>query len=238
MLVFIFKQRYHALGGMIVAGLGILLAWLAVGGIGGLVGYMHTILGGAFLNYRGGMSIDPSGMINWRAVLINLFPGLPPARGSVLTTVLSVTTLAALPLVWRGPWNPRAHRFALQISATLGITLLVAYHSHVHGAALLLVPSAAALSQPQVSTLVRRLVMAGWIVPPCLALINQAVLIQYELSAMFLTALIATTVIVIVVTQARWVSASGVPDDAVSETGRHLIRSRQERTMNSGDAAY
>ena len=54
--------------------------------------------------------------------------------------VLSLLTLGVLPVIWRGSWDPADDRFAGRMLATLIVTIVTSFHSHVHGAAILLVP--------------------------------------------------------------------------------------------------
>jgi hypothetical protein len=87
-------------------------------------------------------------MMNWRALILAVRPGIDDERGQVLFAALSVLTIAACLLPWRGAWNPQDSAFAPRFCAlTLG-TLISSYHSHLHGAALLIVPLAAAWAAP------------------------------------------------------------------------------------------
>jgi hypothetical protein len=107
-------------------------------------------------NYSGGVAIDPSQMISWRALVLNLLPHVAGDVGLALTGLLSILSLATLPLIWRGAWDPRGPRFAGQMLATIIVTLLVAYHSQLHGAVLLMVPGVIMLAQGTMPDVVRR----------------------------------------------------------------------------------
>jgi hypothetical protein len=86
----------------------------------------------------------PVGMINWRAIVLALSPEIDERQGVLLVTVLSLVTMLGCLLLWRGRWDPDDASFAPRFCVlTLG-ALITSYHSHIHGAALLVVPLAAA----------------------------------------------------------------------------------------------
>lgn len=163
-LVLVFKRRWAAVQGIIVVGIALLLSSLAILGPDGLLKYLGS------LNYASGFrSVDPivypQQMISWRGVLVNFLPGVSETQGLVLTAVLSAITASALIVVWRGPWNPRDEHFAARVLATTIITLLVGFHSHVHGAALLLVPGLALASSHRCPPLVRAVMRVSLFLP-------------------------------------------------------------------------
>lgn len=164
-LVLLGKRRWSAIVGIGLTGLVVAAASLAVGGLGGCLAYVRMLLDD-YPNYAGALAIDPTLMISWRALVINLLPGLGSAAGLVLMGLLSLASLTVLPVVWRGSWQPRSPRFARQMTATMIVTLLVAYHSQLHGAVLLMVPGVVMLACAGEHDLVRRLVPWLLFAPP------------------------------------------------------------------------
>ncbi|MBX6341860.1 MAG: DUF2029 domain-containing protein, partial [Thermomicrobiaceae bacterium] len=171
LLVLLGKRRWRALAGAAAAEAAILAGSLVVGGLGGIAGYLRTFVED-YPAYRGGIAIDPTGMINWRGLLTTLFPRLPADAGLAATALLSLATLALLPLVWRGRWDPRSPLFAPRFLATMMVTLLIAYHSQLHGAALLAIPGAIALASQSAPRLVRAVLLAGLFGSPVVATLS------------------------------------------------------------------
>jgi len=139
-LVLLMKRRMRALVAGTVVTLCLVLLSLVLVGTQGLQQYVDDL---ALLDpYRGSSDylIHPEVMTNWRAVLLNVAPFLSDSLGFLLTQVLAVVTIVIALLLWRGPWAPTRWRFVGQILGTTAATLLSAYHGHIHGVALLLVP--------------------------------------------------------------------------------------------------
>jgi hypothetical protein len=93
----------------------------------------------------------------------------------VITLIMSGLTIAAVVVAVRGPWHPSGSRFAGQMTL-LGIgTLLAAYHSHIHGVAMIAVPLAAFIASgtarrgvDQAIAVAIRVTLAAGIVAPWL----------------------------------------------------------------------
>jgi hypothetical protein len=168
-LVLMFKRRWAELIGCVLGAGAILVSSLAVGGIGGLVAYIRLLVT-AYPAYAGSLAINPHGMIDWRTVLLTLAPNFPLPLSLTLLAILSLLTVALLPLIWRGEWNPGSPRFDRQMTATLIVTLLVAYHSQPHGAALLLVPGGLMIARGSAPRPVRLLLLGMLAVAPPLGL--------------------------------------------------------------------
>ncbi len=139
-LVFLVKRRWRELGGMLISAAVVALLSLAVAGPKGILDYLELLRRiGAFYpppEYQ----VNPYAMINWRALLIDLFPSISPTLGSTLMWTLGgITALASL-LAWRGEWDPTSPRFPRQMLVLTIATLIASPHSHIHGAVLLLAP--------------------------------------------------------------------------------------------------
>jgi hypothetical protein len=170
-LVYLFKRRANALAGF-ATGAGLIgLASYAAGGLGGLIGYAKMLVTD-YPAYAGGTAINPHGMIGWRATVLTFLPNLNTRASLGLVAALSILTIASLPLIWRGAWDPKSDRFASQLAATFAVTLLVAYHSQPHGAALLLVPCALVIARGTGRACVRHLLVAALGLAPFLGLIS------------------------------------------------------------------
>ena len=169
--VLLLKRRYGAIAGSALTALAVLLSSLLVGGIDGIVAYVRMILVD-YPNYSGGLAIDPQSMISWRALVLNLIPNVGKIEGLVLTALLSLISLVMLAVIWRGEWNPRGPRFANQMLATMIVTLLVAYHSQVHGAVLLMVPGALIAAGSPSSPFIKKLILVSVFGPPFATLLS------------------------------------------------------------------
>lgn len=154
-LVFLLKRRWDAIKGVAIAGTAIGASSFLVMGVGGVRAILELLRN----SYSGFSSVQatvkPEHMVSWRGFLLNVLPGVHPSVGLILTGVLSVGTIALLPIFWRGQWNPHDDRFASRMFATLIVTLLVGYHVHLHGASLLVVPGMIMASQRQCPRVVK-----------------------------------------------------------------------------------
>jgi hypothetical protein len=141
----LWKRRWSAVigacvGGAVLIGLGALVC-----GPESLVRFLEVIRGMSDLrNDIAGSSL----MMNWRALVLWIRPDISETAGQLVVWVLSIATMLVSLLVWRGPWEPESDGFGPKF-AVLSIGALVgSYHSHPHGAALLIVPLAAAWASP------------------------------------------------------------------------------------------
>jgi hypothetical protein len=186
-LVLLLKRRWRALAGAALAGAILAVLSLALIGVPGLLTYRSLL--DEIAGFRSAPAgIAPNIMISWRGFLLNVLPGLTDLQGVMCTLVISALTLLMLPLLWREPWRPQDNAFDARMLATMIITLLAAYHSHIYGATLLLVPGASIAvkhSQP----LLRWLLIGGALAPPFLLLVSSSTIIV----ATFLTLLMAAT---------------------------------------------
>ncbi len=144
-IVLLAKRRWAALGGLGLVAAGLGASTFALVGIDGV----HQFLGilRAFSGFRKVPSIvNPYDMINFRGILVHLLPETcGEEQATRLVTALSAALVLSLVAVWRGPWDSRSERFPRQVLATVIVTLVASFHSHVHGATLLIVPMLAAM---------------------------------------------------------------------------------------------
>ena len=141
-VVFLLKRRWRELAGTLVSGAFVAILSVALVGIDGVIGFLRL------LQDIGGFSypwVDPWAMVNWRSLLMNLWPSISDEAGSVLVLVLGAATVLAALFVWRGRWDASSPRFARQMIVTVLAVTLASPHSHIHGAAFLLPPLALSL---------------------------------------------------------------------------------------------
>jgi glycosyl transferase family 87 len=145
--IMLWKRRWKAFAGFVAGGLVILVASILVAGPATFGSYIGSLIasatasGGALLT-----AVSPYVMVNWRALVLALPLDLPDAARVAITLVLSGLTVLAVVIAWRGPWLPSGPRFAGQMTL-LGIgTIVTAWHSHIHGVAMIAVPLAAFLA--------------------------------------------------------------------------------------------
>jgi hypothetical protein len=170
-LVLLLKCRWRALAGLAIMGLALTMSSVALLGLDGLASYV-SILG----QYSGFRQVHPTtfpqGMVSWRGLLVDAAPTLGETDGLRLTTVLSLGTLAVLPLLWRGRWDPTDERFARRMLGTLLVTMLVSFHNHLSGATLLLVPGMAVAATRTGPRALHVLLGLGLVVPPFMYLLS------------------------------------------------------------------
>jgi hypothetical protein len=131
-------------------------------------------------------------------------PHLKEVVGLAATLFLSALTVASLPVIWRGKWNPAGERFATQMLATMIITMLVGFDVHIHGAVLLIIPAIAVFSQHR-SRLLHLVLIAGTCleVPVAVLLANLTGRMLMETMALVFAALQVTALVVILVPDLR-----------------------------------
>jgi hypothetical protein len=168
LLIALMQWRYRAVIAALLSGGALALLSLAMVGAGGLIAYVGEL--GALDPYAGNGAylIDPGAMINWRSLLLHVAPYLRDTAGFLLTNLLAAGTVGVALVVWRRAERRACDPFGWPFLVVTVATLLAAYHSHVHGAMLLLVPYAMLL-QSAPTGVFRGLVNAAfW--PPAVAL--------------------------------------------------------------------
>ncbi|ACZ38244.1 glycosyltransferase family 87 protein [Sphaerobacter thermophilus] len=169
-LVLALKRRWRVLGGFAISGAGLALMSVLAAGLDGVRAYLH-LLGGTGAIDSDVLGINPEAMMTWRGLVVHLAPDAPDiVAGGVVVLLTALTAVAMVP-VWRGAWLPGSPRFALQMLATTAAGLLVSYHSHTHGAALLVVPLLAAAASGVLPRSAQVLVILGLLVSSALVIL-------------------------------------------------------------------
>ncbi len=107
----------------------------------------------------------PTVMVNWRSLVLDWYPEIYWRSGILLTMGLGLLTSLCIAWIWRGSWNVAATDFPEKMSLTFLATVIVSYHSHPYGPAILIMPLAAAMHGRGLSCLDRYLIWTGAIVP-------------------------------------------------------------------------
>ena len=158
----LWKQRWHAVAGAVLGGLVFILIGVLAAGVPSLLRFPAAV---AELSDLKNAIAGPNVMMNWRAIVLAARPGIGEELGLSLVWGLSLLTMLASLLLWRGKWEPESPSFGARFCAlTLG-ALVGSYHSHLHGAALLIVPVAAAWAAPAVRSATRVALWAAIYVP-------------------------------------------------------------------------
>jgi hypothetical protein len=158
----LWKQRWYALAGAVVGGLAFVLIGVVAAGVPALLRFPAAM--GELSDLKNAIA-GPTLMMNWRALVLAARPGIDEQLGLILVWALSLLTMLAGLLVWRGKWDPDAPSCRARFCAlTLG-ALLGSYHNHFHGAVLLVVPVAAAWASPTVKSTTRLALWAAIYIP-------------------------------------------------------------------------
>jgi hypothetical protein len=158
----LWKQRWHALAGAILGGIAFVALGVLVAGVTSLLRFPAAV--GELSDLKNAIA-GPNVMMNWRAIVLAARPGIDEHLGLTLVWGLSLLTMLASLLLWRGKWDPDSPSFGARFCAlTLG-ALIGSYHNHLHGAALLIVPIAAAWASPMINNATRVALWAAIYVP-------------------------------------------------------------------------
>jgi glycosyl transferase family 87 len=201
-LVILLKRRWAALGGISLGVSVVLAASLIAGGLSGVVSYGRELVT-SYPSFAGSIGVDPRGQLSWRSFISMTLPGLGPGWSLALVVALSLLTIIALPVIWRGPWNPQSVDFAMQFLATMAVTLLVAYQSQPHGAALLLIPGILVVIRSRARAFLPVLFCSAIAAAPWIGLISALTLGNLWLVSLAITGLLVAVVIV-TLGKVRW----------------------------------
>jgi hypothetical protein len=137
----LWKRRWHAVAGAILGGVVLLLLGALTAGPTSYLNFASAI--SQMSDLHGGVA-GANLMMNWRAIVIAVRPTIGETLGLSVVWALSLLTMLVALLPFRGRWDTADPLFAAKFCVlTLG-ALVGSYHSHPHGAALLIVPLAAA----------------------------------------------------------------------------------------------
>jgi Glycosyltransferase family 87 len=141
----LWKRRWSAVAGAILGGAVLLLLGVVTAGPQSYLAFANSIK--AMSDLHGGVA-GATLMMNWRAVVLAVRPGIGEVSGQAIVWTLSIATMLVGLLPWRGKWEPQSRTFAPRFAVLTLAALISSYHSHPHGAALLIVPLAAAWAAP------------------------------------------------------------------------------------------
>ena len=77
-------------------------------------------------------------MVNWRALIVNLWPGILATTGSAIAMALGAATIATSMLAWRRAMGTYFPSLSRQILVAAMASIIASPHSHFHGTVLLL----------------------------------------------------------------------------------------------------
>ncbi len=171
-LVFLAKGRWREMAGMAATGIAVAVTSLAMVGPEGLARYLVMTRQVGAIDFPG---VHPQAMVNWRALLLNLWPGIPETSGSILVLALGTGTALLSLLVWRGHWDAASPSFPRQMLATVSAALIASPHSHFQGTVLLLAPLAmiAPIKGEHIAWAWRPLLAIGYLLAVVAALYTQ-----------------------------------------------------------------
>lgn len=159
-LLLLWKCRWKTVLGAAVTGSVIVAGSLVAGGLHTLMAYPQAF--SDMVQFRGD---SPIVMLNWRSVVLDWYPSIYWRSGIILTVLLGIATILCVGWIWRGPWNVSAADFPAKMLLTLLATIIVLYHSHPYGAAIVVMPLAAVVLSEGASRLGKGIACAGAIVP-------------------------------------------------------------------------
>lgn len=159
-LLLLWKGRWKTVFGVAVTGSVLLGASLWAGGLQTLLAYPRAF--SDMVQFRGD---SPIFMLNWRSLILDWYPDIYWRSGILLTLCLGLATLAGVAWVWRGPWNAASDTFPAKMLLALLATIMMLYHSHPYGAAILVMPLAAMVLGPHTNRFALGLACAGAILP-------------------------------------------------------------------------
>jgi hypothetical protein len=163
-LVLLYKRRWRAIAGIASTAAAIWLVSLALMGPDAVRGLLASVREHALFRPEL-IGVGPQDMISWRGLLWRWAPALSNADGTRLTWLLSAASIVPLIAIWHGRWDPRSAAFASRMLATMIVTMLIGFHNHLHGAALLLVPGAILAAQGHAPRPVLSVLRVGLLLP-------------------------------------------------------------------------
>jgi hypothetical protein len=158
----LWKRRWLAVAGATLGGVALFALGALTAGPSSYLDFASAVR--QMSDLHGGIA-GANLMMNWRAVVIAVRPTIGEGLGLTIVWTLSILTMLVALLPLRGTWAPNSPAFASGFCIlTLG-ALVGSFHSHPHGAALLIVPLAAAWAAPIFQTPARLATLAAIYVP-------------------------------------------------------------------------
>jgi len=141
-LLLLWKRQWRAVLGAAAGAAAIVAGSVLVAGPAAVLTYPAALSDKMDFHGSGG-PVFPSSMINWRGLILRLAPAIENHTGLLLTVVLGLVTVGLAAWALRGPWAATRRGLASTWVIVIVATLLAGYHSHGHGAVLLIPPMAA-----------------------------------------------------------------------------------------------
>jgi hypothetical protein len=132
-------RKFRAVCAFAAAALALGLVSLLMAGAAGIASLLQLVAGYATL--QGIASNFPESMMNWRAIAVNLADVGMPALGWAIAVPGMLVTVAAGLVLWLQRPQTVSVDYAKIWLGTLAATCVVAWHSHVHTALLLIAPA-------------------------------------------------------------------------------------------------
>jgi hypothetical protein len=123
------KRKWKFLKSYLGTGLVLLVLSVAIVGVEGLGDYIKMNWEAARSYTEVQTETQLSNMISFRAFFVRFLNGTTITE--ILASVYTALGLILLWIIWRGDWTPDSHRFNLQWSLTLLVSLLVAPHIYL-----------------------------------------------------------------------------------------------------------
>jgi Glycosyltransferase family 87 len=178
-LLILWKWRVRAIVGCAIGICALVVLGIVAAGGPALLRFPLVL--GEMAEFRNPIA-SPWRMINWRAFVLYGMPGLEDEQGVVVVGILSALTILLLLYYWRDPWDPTAPGFAPRFAAIAFGVLVTSYHSHLHGAPLVIVPLAAAWGQSALGFRTRCAMLAALYVPTVMIVWTGGVLQRFAVS--------------------------------------------------------
>lgn len=136
--LFLVKRRWRELAGIISSGAAIAAVSTALVGPDGVLRFLRVLseIGGFYPPPDS--FIFPQSMVNWRGLLVSLFPGIAAAEGWLLMSLLGLFTAAGALLAFAGPWDASSSVFPRQMLAVAIASIVASPHSNFHGLVIIL----------------------------------------------------------------------------------------------------
>jgi len=144
-----------------------------------------------WLGYTSGLPTNnPEVMMNWRMVGINLTPYFGSTTSWIIAGLGMAVTLILFIYIWKQPIEPTSSVYVLALSGTFAATNVLAWHSHISSATILIPPMIYLLYK--INYTPKKLILSWVFVPPAFrfAVFIMSILVQEGILSYKLTGII------------------------------------------------